>query len=89
MDQERLLWPAGPAIISSSIASDDSVSGFSYGIGYADGKDGEVAGLVSGEIEISYTLLGDANLDGTVNTEDFTPFSHNINQNGGVGSRGL
>jgi autotransporter-associated beta strand protein len=73
----------GPAIISSSIASDDSLTGLSYGIGYADGKDGEVAGLVSGEIEISFTLLGDANLDGTVNSEDFTPFSHNLGQNGG------
>ena len=29
-----------------------------------------------------YTLLGDANLDGTVNTEDFTPFSNNLNDSG-------
>ncbi len=71
-----------PAIVSSAIATDDSTSGLSYGIGYADGKDGEVAGLPSGEIEIMFTLLGDANLDGTVNAEDFTPFSHNLGQSG-------
>jgi autotransporter-associated beta strand protein len=71
---------AGPQIISTDIATDDTASGFSYGIGYADGADGAVAGLPSGEIEIAYTLLGDANLDGTVNSEDFTPFSSNLNQ---------
>ena len=29
-----------------------------------------------------FTLLGDANLDGTVNSEDFTPFSANLSKNG-------
>jgi fibronectin-binding autotransporter adhesin len=75
---------SGPAIISSDITTDDSASGLSYGIGYADGADNEVAGLPSGEIEIMYTLLGDANLDGTVNSEDFSPFSHNLGQSGQV-----
>ena len=78
----------GPQITSSDIAADDAASGLSYGIGYADGKDGEVAGLPSGEIEIMFTLLGDANLDGTVNSEDFTPFSANLGKNG-AGTRGL
>ena len=73
---------AGPQIISSDIAADDAASGLSYGIGYADGADGVVAGLPSGEIEIMFTLLGDANLDGTVNSEDFTPFSANVGKNG-------
>jgi hypothetical protein len=73
----------GPSIISSDIAADDASSGLSYGIGYADGADGLVAGLPSGEIEIMLTLLGDANLDGTVNSEDFTQFSHGLGQNGG------
>jgi autotransporter-associated beta strand protein len=72
----------GPAIMSSDIAADNAVSGYSYGIGYADGADGVVAGLPSGEIEIMFTLLGDANLDGTVNAEDFTAFSHNLGQSG-------
>jgi prepilin-type processing-associated H-X9-DG protein/prepilin-type N-terminal cleavage/methylation domain-containing protein len=72
----------GPEIISSDIATDDSSTGFLYGIGYADGADGVISGLPSGEIEIMFTLLGDANLDGSVNAEDFTPFSHNIGQSG-------
>ena len=76
---------ASPAIISSDIAADDTASGFSYGIGYADGADGAVAGLPSGEIEIMFTLLGDANLDGTVNSEDFTPFSTNLSGTGRPG----
>jgi len=74
---------AGPQIISSDIAADDAASGLSYGIGYADGADGAVAGLPSGEIEVMFTLLGDANLDGIVNSEDFTPFSANVGKNGG------
>ncbi len=73
---------SGPSIISGAITTDDSTSGYSYGIGYADGADGVVAGLPSGEIEIMFTLLGDANLDGTVNSEDFSPFSHNLGQSG-------
>jgi autotransporter-associated beta strand protein len=72
----------GPQIVSSDITADDAASGLSYGICYADGADGVVAGLPSGEIEIMFTLLGDANLDGTVNSEDFTPFSHNLGQSG-------
>jgi autotransporter-associated beta strand protein len=43
-----------------------------YGIGYADSADpGNPAGLAPGTIEIAYTLLGDVNLDGVVNGEDF------------------
>ena len=50
-----------------------------YGLGYADSADaGDPAGLPSGQIKIMYTLLGDANLDGTVNSEDFTLFSENL-----------
>jgi hypothetical protein len=75
---------SGPSIISSDIATDDTASGNSYGIGYADSADpGNPANLPSGTIEIMFTLLGDANLDGTVNSEDFTPFSHNLGQPGG------
>jgi autotransporter-associated beta strand protein len=73
---------SGPSIISSDMASDDASSGLSYGIGYADGADGLVTGLTLGEIEIMYTLLGDANLDGTVNSEDFSLFSHNLGESG-------
>jgi hypothetical protein len=74
---------AGPQIISSDIAAADAASGLSYGIGYADSADpGNPANLPSGTIEVMFTLLGDANLDGTVNSEDFTLFSEHLGQSG-------
>jgi hypothetical protein len=56
-----------------------------YGIGFSDGQDelaGHpiVTGLSSGEIELKYTLLGDANLDGTVNGSDFSILAANFGQ---------
>jgi hypothetical protein len=57
-----------------------TVNGLKYGLGFADGKDGKVVGLSSGEIEVGYTLLGDANLDGFVNGEDFAILASNFNQ---------
>src|SRR6202042_3134806 len=53
----------------------------SYGIGYADSADpGNPAGLAPGQIEIKYTLLGDANLDGAVNGSDFAILATNFNK---------
>jgi hypothetical protein len=49
-----------------------------YGIGYADGEDGVVAGLASGQIELKYTLLGDMFLTGTVTGSDFTTLVGNL-----------
>ncbi len=63
----------GLGIISSAAAANHA-----YGVGYADGKDGVVAGLSSGQIEVKYTLLGDANLDGTVNGSDFSILAANF-----------
>ena len=68
----------GPGIMST--AAQTKTNNLSYGIGYADGKGGKVAGLTSGQIEIAYTLLGDANLDGLVNAADFTILAANFNQ---------
>jgi hypothetical protein len=67
----------GSGIISSSAQSNSG----SYGIGYADSADpGNPANLPSGTIEIMYTLLGDANLDGKVNGIDFNLMATNFNQ---------
>jgi autotransporter-associated beta strand protein len=68
----------GPGIIST--AAQTKTNGLSYGLGYADGADGKVVGLLSGQIEVAYTLLGDANLDGLVNAADFTILAANFNQ---------
>jgi hypothetical protein len=51
-----------------------------YALGYADAADpGNPAKLASGQIEILYTLLGDANLDGEINGEDFVLMSDSFN----------
>jgi GH18 family chitinase len=60
--------------INSSVAAANP----SYGIGYADGADGVVTGLSSGQIEVTYALYGDANLDGIVNGDDFTIVTSNL-----------
>jgi len=67
----------GTGITSSAAAANAG----RYGIGYADSADvGDPAGLASGTIEIMYTLLGDANLDGKVNGIDFNLLATNFNQ---------
>ncbi len=63
----------GPGLGSSLL-----ISGGNYGLGYADGADGIVSGLSSGQIEVKYTLLGDANLDGVVNGSDFSILAANF-----------
>jgi autotransporter-associated beta strand protein len=69
----------GTGIISTAARYNSS----NYGIGYADSADpGNPADLPFGEIEIMYTLLGDANLDGNVNGTDFTILATNFNQGG-------
>jgi hypothetical protein len=60
--------------IDSSAAAANS----HYALGYADGADDVVAGLSAGEIEIAYTLLGDADLDGAVTGSDFTILASNL-----------
>jgi autotransporter-associated beta strand protein len=66
----------GTGIISSAAAA---TSG--YGIGFADSADtGNPGGLSSGQIELMYTLLGDANLDGKVNGADFAVLATNFNK---------
>ena len=41
---------------------------------------GNPSGLLAGQIEIMYTLLGDANLDNKVNGTDFNLMATNFNQ---------
>jgi autotransporter-associated beta strand protein len=62
---------AGGTWTGDGINSSAAAANSAYALGYADGADGVVAGLSSGQIEIQYTLYGDANLDGVVNGSDF------------------
>jgi hypothetical protein len=57
----------GYGIISSTVQTHPG-----YGLGYADAVDARnPAGLSAGQLEVKFTLLGDANLDGKVNATDF------------------
>ena len=80
----------GGAWNGNGIYSDNAqTNSASYGIGYADSADpGNPAGLASGTIEIMYTLLGDANLDGAVNGTDFAILASNFNKADAVGHSG-
>jgi autotransporter-associated beta strand protein len=70
------LWNGAGGITSSAVASNPG-----YGVGYADSADaGNPAGLASGTMEIAFTLLGDANLDRTVNGVDFGILAANFNK---------
>jgi hypothetical protein len=74
----------GTGIISSSVAAENtSQSALVYSVGYADGADGIVAGLSSGEIEIMPALAGDAKLQGNVDFGDFQLLSQYFGQSGG------
>jgi hypothetical protein len=59
-----------------------------YALGYADGVDGVVAGLSSGQIELKYTLYGDADLDGLVTGNDFTILVSNLAKSGRTWDQG-
>jgi autotransporter-associated beta strand protein len=73
----------GTGISSSSVASLNSTqSRLLYAIGYADGADGLVDGLSSGQIEIMPTLAGDAKLESNVVFGDFQLLSEYFNQPG-------
>jgi hypothetical protein len=64
--------------IFSSVAAANSLS---YGLGYADSADaGNPANLAPDTIEIKYTLLGDANLNGVVDGTDFAIVAANFNK---------
>ncbi len=59
-----------------------------YGVGYADGADGVVAGLSSGQIEVKYALYGDANLDGVVSGDDFAILAANLGKSAPAWDKG-
>ncbi|HEX4054406.1 MAG TPA: autotransporter-associated beta strand repeat-containing protein [Tepidisphaeraceae bacterium] len=63
-------------------------TGTKFGIGYADGADGGISGITSGQLEVKYTLYGDANLDGSVNSIDFGDMAANFGKSGKVWDQG-
>jgi len=74
----------GTGIASSTVAGLDASQGkIAYSIGYADGADGLISGLSSGEIEIVPTIAGDAKLQGDVNFGDFQVLAQYFGKSGG------
>ncbi len=76
---------SGGGIVTSAPTS---IGAGTYSIGYADGANGVVAGLSSGELEVAYTLAGDANLDGKVDSADFGILADNYGASGAVWDEG-
>jgi autotransporter-associated beta strand protein len=69
-------WNGAGGIVSSAAAINHH-----YGVGWADSTDpGNPAHLSSGTMEVKYTLLGDANLQGVVNATDFGILASNFGQ---------
>ncbi|HEX4055732.1 MAG TPA: trypsin-like serine protease [Tepidisphaeraceae bacterium] len=67
---------------------DTTVANANFGLGYADGTDGGISGISSRQIEVKYTLYGDANLDGTVNSVDFGSLAANFGKSAKVWDQG-
>jgi autotransporter-associated beta strand protein len=63
---------------TTGITSSTAAATTGFAVGYADGADGVVSGLSSGQLEVKYTLYGDANLDGVVSGDDFTILVGNL-----------
>jgi len=72
----------GTGILSSAVAAANAGGAAVYGVGYADGADGIISALSSGEIVIAPALLGDAKLAGTVTFGDFQILSQNFGSPG-------
>jgi hypothetical protein len=66
------LWNGTATVLSGSIISSSILPGTGnlFGIGYADSADGVVAGQTTNTVEVRFTVVGDANLDRTVNYAD-------------------
>ena len=75
----------GTGIDSSAAAADAS---HRTAIGYADSADGVVQGQVANTVLVRYTIMGDANLDGTVNFADLVTLAQHYGQSNATWDQG-
>jgi len=74
---------ADGAIISSTANAGNPGQ---YTVGYADST--EINSIPTGNVEVMYTLAGDANLDGRVNFNDYSILQNNYDSSGADWSQG-
>jgi PEP-CTERM motif len=81
-------YAGGTLAGASGITSSTAAVTPGFAVGYADGADGVVSGLSSGQIELKYTLYGDANLDGVVSGDDFSILVGNLGKSDAAWDKG-
>ncbi len=65
-------WNGASTLLGAINSTVAGGSNHKYAIGYADGADGVVSGLATGNEKLMLTIAGDAALAGRVNLNDFT-----------------
>ncbi len=72
-------WNGSAASSSGAITSAAAAGGPAgvFGVGWADSTDGVVVGQPTNTVELRYTAMGDANLDGVVNSVDAIQLNRN------------
>jgi hypothetical protein len=77
-------WNGTPTTTTGVITSSavQGNSNHNTAVGYADSADGQGINTVANTIELKYTLYGDANLDGSVNTIDLQRLLFAFNTSG-------
>jgi uncharacterized repeat protein (TIGR03803 family) len=77
-------WNGTPTAATGVITSAAAQANANHttGIGYADWADGQGVNTTPNTIELTYTLYGDANLDGQVNSADLQIMLLNLNRPG-------
>jgi hypothetical protein len=72
-------WNGIPSASTGAITSTAAATGptGTYGVGYADSTDAVVTGQPANTVELRFTLMGDLNLDRTVNAIDATTAARN------------
>ncbi|HEY8750505.1 MAG TPA: choice-of-anchor Q domain-containing protein [Tepidisphaeraceae bacterium] len=72
-------WTGSPTASTGVITSAAAASGplNTFGVGFADSADGVVVGQPANTVELRYTVMGDANLDGVVNALDAVQMARN------------
>jgi len=69
-------WNGSPTTSTGAFTT-SAATGTTFGIGFADSSDGIVAGQPPNTVEVRYTVMGDANLDRVVNSQDATVMGRN------------